>query len=608
MKKNYILGAILGASILGTAQMGGMHTDQLTFAAKLDGTQANVTTSALGVGAFTLNATMDTICYSVSVNGMSGPITAAHLHTGTLGNNGAVAIPLTGINNNKITGIITGTTLTDNLPAFITGGLYVNLHTSANPAGEIRGQVYLEKSTLFKTSLSENGTGTSGIGLGSFSLSQDKSTVNYMVVANNLTGAITAAHLHFGAPNVSGGVAINLTTDIIAGTPVLKGSFDATSTVGFIDSLMIGSIYVALHTSANPAGELRGQLMKSNTVAFDAMLDVNQQTQTVTGMGMGLSIMELNSTMDTIYYKTLVSGLSGAITAAHIHNAMPGMDGGVAFNLTPSINGNELNGMIAGTDLTNDLITKMLRGETYINLHTATNAAGEIRGQVYKLARDGYRIDMSGAQQVPTLSIPAQGSGYISVARDASDAKIMVVMSDLTGPATAGHLHNAIAGENGGVAFNISSMLSMSSTDDAVMGYWKSDNATTPFTLMNANTIYEDSIYLNIHTSANPGGELRGQVTKTPTCLEYTPTKIDELTSNTVNAYPNPTASFININTNQTMSSIEIYSLDGRIVNTIAQLNTSSLGVDLSAFETGIYLVSITFENQTKETIRIVKK
>jgi len=608
MKKNYILGVILGASILGTAQMGGMHTDQLTFSAKLDGSQANVTTSALGVGAFTLNATMDTICYTVSVNGMSGSITAAHLHTGTIGNNGAVAIPLTGIDNNKITGIITGTTLTDNLPTFITGGLYVNLHTSANPAGEIRGQVYLEQSTLFKTSLSEDGTGTSGIGLGSFSLSQDKSTINYMVVADDLTGMITGAHLHFGAPNVSGGVAINLITDLISGTSVLKGSFDASSTVGFIDSLMTGSIYIALHTTANPAGELRGQLMKSNTIAYDAMLDTDQQTQTISGNGMGLSILELNPTLDTLFYKTLATGLSGAITAAHIHNATFGMDGGVAFNLTPSISGNEINGMVTGTDLTNDLITKMLRGETYINLHTATNAAGEIRGQVYKFARDGYRIYMSGDQQVPALSIAAQGSGYISVARDASDARIMVVISDLTGPATAGHLHKAIAGENGGVAFNLSSMLSMTTTDEAVMGYWKSDNATTPFTVMNANTIYEDSIYINIHTSINAGGEFRGQVIKTPTCLQYTPNAIDELTNNTVNVFPNPTASLINLNTSKTISSIEIYSLDGRIVNAINQLNTSSLEVDLSALDTGIYLVSITFENQTKETVRIVKK
>lgn len=94
-------------------------------------------------GAGSVTATYDTaskkLSWKGSVSGLSGPATAAHFHAGDAGKNGAVVIPITGADKGSFEG---SATLTDAQAAELQGGKwYVNIHTAANKAGEIRGQV-----------------------------------------------------------------------------------------------------------------------------------------------------------------------------------------------------------------------------------------------------------------------------------------------------------------------------------------------------------------------------------------------------------------------------------------------------------------------------------
>jgi len=94
-----------------------------------------------GTGAVT--ATYDTaakkLTWKGSYSNLSGPVTAAHFHTGEAGKNGGVAIPIPGADKPSFEG---SATLTDAQAAdLMAGRLYVNVHTAANKAGEIRGQV-----------------------------------------------------------------------------------------------------------------------------------------------------------------------------------------------------------------------------------------------------------------------------------------------------------------------------------------------------------------------------------------------------------------------------------------------------------------------------------
>jgi hypothetical protein len=95
-------------------------------------------------GSGTADVTYDTqtkqLKWKVSYSGLSGPATAAHFHgPAEPGKSAGVMIPIPNIATSPAEG---SATLTDTQAADLTGGrLYVNVHTAANPGGEIRGQV-----------------------------------------------------------------------------------------------------------------------------------------------------------------------------------------------------------------------------------------------------------------------------------------------------------------------------------------------------------------------------------------------------------------------------------------------------------------------------------
>jgi len=93
-------------------------------------------------GSGTLTATYDTASKKLSwkgnYSGLSGPVTAAHFHSGEAGKNGGVALPISP-NASPFEG---SATLTDaQATELLAGKWYVNVHTDANKGGEIRGQV-----------------------------------------------------------------------------------------------------------------------------------------------------------------------------------------------------------------------------------------------------------------------------------------------------------------------------------------------------------------------------------------------------------------------------------------------------------------------------------
>jgi len=130
-----------------------------TFTATLHGGNENpgVLTGSAGTATVTLNTATNTITYRVEVYNMPVGTTASHIHVGAHGVNGPVVINLTvpagGISNDyALTGTATTTDLVaraaqginsweDFVQALLLGNTYVNVHSTANPGGEIRGQL-----------------------------------------------------------------------------------------------------------------------------------------------------------------------------------------------------------------------------------------------------------------------------------------------------------------------------------------------------------------------------------------------------------------------------------------------------------------------------------
>ena len=172
---------ISSLSMLVVLAIAGMETGanaSTLFIANLTGAQETTPTgsSATGVGAFTLNDAQTALTYSITVNGLDftgsqtaltgDNLVAAHIHApALLGANAGVVFGFFGapFNDNNpndvvttpftsgVGGTISGkwdllegngtTTLAAQLPNLLAGLAYVNFHTSAFPAGEIRGQI-----------------------------------------------------------------------------------------------------------------------------------------------------------------------------------------------------------------------------------------------------------------------------------------------------------------------------------------------------------------------------------------------------------------------------------------------------------------------------------
>src|ERR1700686_4120333 len=113
------------------------------------------------------------------------------------------------------------------------------------------------------------------------------------------------------------------------------------------------------------------------------------------------------------------------------------------------------------------------------------------------------KATLDGKSEVPANTTAGKGAADIDY--DAASKKLSwkLTYSGLTGPATAAHFHGpAEAGKNAGVAVAIPGATSSPAEGSAVL------------TDAQAADLMAGKYYINVHTAANPGGELRGQVVK----------------------------------------------------------------------------------------------
>ena len=102
---------------------------------------AAIAFAGTGTADFDYDAASKKLTWKITYSGLSGPATAAHFHgPAAAGANAGVKVAIP----NPATSPIEGSaTLTDEQAADLVGGkYYVNIHTAANPGGEIRGLGY----------------------------------------------------------------------------------------------------------------------------------------------------------------------------------------------------------------------------------------------------------------------------------------------------------------------------------------------------------------------------------------------------------------------------------------------------------------------------------
>jgi CHRD domain-containing protein len=112
-----------------------------------------------------------------------------------------------------------------------------------------------------------------------------------------------------------------------------------------------------------------------------ATLDSKSEVPANASAGTGTADIDYDPSSKKLSWKLTYSGLSGPATAAHFHGpAEAGKNAGVAVAI-PNAGTSPVEG---SATLTDAQAADLVAGKYYINIHTAANPGGEIRGQVTK--------------------------------------------------------------------------------------------------------------------------------------------------------------------------------------------------------------------------------
>lgn len=261
-------------------------------------------------------------------------------------------------------------------------------------------------------------------------------------------------------------------------------------------------LLLAGHAAA--ADHLRAHLL------LGATLTGAQEVPAVTTAARGAVAFTLNETRDTLFISGSFTGLSGPITMAHVHNGFRGVAGPVLTDLMPLIRGNRIDGFLTGANIDRAKLDRYLRGSYYINVHTAANPGGEIRGQIEIEKDEEFVASLSGAQEVPPVTTNGVGIGTFNLSQRQDKLKFRVVVGGLSGPITATHFHSGAAGTAGPVVLDLMPYLSGNVIEGEV--------EPTPALVQ---AMLAGLIYINVHTAANLGGEIRGQLTREARFLSH---------------------------------------------------------------------------------------
>ncbi len=204
--------------------------------------------------------------------------------------------------------------------------------------------------------------------------------MNWELTFTGLTGPAGAAHVHLGVRGQSGGVVVPLCAP--CQSPA-SGTANVNATV--LSALQTGGAYANVHTPTNAPGEIRGQIgvVANVTTALNARQEVPKPKGRVNrARGAFTATIGQSGTTARIGWQLAFSGLTGRATAAHIHIGPRGKAGPVAIALC----GPCRNGMRRSAELTPAALTALEAGRAYVNIHTAGNPGGEIRGQIPAVA------------------------------------------------------------------------------------------------------------------------------------------------------------------------------------------------------------------------------
>ncbi|MDA0204710.1 MAG: phosphoglycerate kinase [Acidobacteria bacterium] len=303
-----------------------------------------------------------------------------------------------------------------------------------------------------------------------------------------------------------------------------------------------------MHTSVNPGGLFRAQLTRMERVVLRSAMSPANENPPIVGLdASGSGSAEILFTRDengvvnegTLHYDVRYN-FPGAVTLTglHIHPGAAGANGPARLR-APLSGANSLvdeDGagavaykveITAAADLDALGIILANPANAYLNLHTTDNPGGAVRGQLQATTESSFQFSMSSANEVP----PIEGLDASAVAKVS-----LFAVRDAGGEITSGtvifdanymfpgsvtfrgfHIHDGEAGVNGPVRINSGLSGSNTVVDEDSVGNLLfainvGENDAAGIAALRDAVVNPHLHYLNLHSSVNPGGAIRGQL------------------------------------------------------------------------------------------------
>jgi uncharacterized protein (TIGR03437 family) len=158
--------------------------------------------------------------------------------------------------------------------------------------------------------------------------------------------------------------------------------------------------------------------------------------------------------------------------------------------------------------------------EVDIALTVDGQAANTVRVALRAVAANEGALYLAVMRPEGTANSPASGSSTLKLSADEKSAVIKFSFANLTTPQTSGHLHGpADPGANGGILFDLDD--APKQADGSYLWTFQNVGATTAAQIVAA--IKAGRVYINIHSSRYPSGEIRGHYNATSGSQEFTP-------------------------------------------------------------------------------------
>ena len=394
----------------------------------------------------------------------------------------------------------------------------------------------------------------------------------------------TGLHIHEGAAGVNAGIVIP--TDVSAANPI---TVDATGKIAIFKQVPFGAatqpgvdviqrllanpenFYINLHTTANPGGVVRAQMVKAEMAVRIALLSpANENPPIANSNASGVvSLIVLrgvdpkgNFTTGAVVFDANYRGFPAdtTLTGFHIHNGAASVNGPVVINTGiaggaasvpagPTGSGN-LHYEVFATpeDAAFNAEVVVVNGlfdnpnGFYANIHNTVNPGGEIRSQVRTTDKVEFPVTMLSSNEVPPITgitgdAVAKVTAYTARNGDGTVAAGAVLFdvdyrNFVAGTTFTGlHIHDGPAGVAGPVTINTGLTGSNTVKSDTGAGnIYKLITVDTGAALNTLSTITQtpENAYINLHTVVSPGGIVRSQLIAASTALP----QINAVTSN----------------------------------------------------------------------------